>query len=319
MLYLAARQMEFASAWSAIADATWWVLIPFFGVMCIQHLFRAWRWQYLLAPIEPVPFLRLLPIASVGFFAIIALPLRMGEFVRPYLIASPPRLRMTHALGTLVVERVFDGLFLALTSFLAVLWSSTEAPLWVRFAGMFSLALFLGALVIILLLFWQRERATLLVQRLFSPISPNLASRLGKITQGILDGLKVIPDIRRIGCFLFGSLMYWSLNAVSIWILASGFALGLGTMESLAVLGLIGVGIMVPAGPGFIGNFELFADGALRLYLPTNVVNSRGGAFILAFHAANAFWYVLAGTLAFFSPHVSWDHVWKASTDVEQH
>ena len=41
------------------------------GYIKVKRIGR-WRWRYLLAPIHPVPFRRLLPIASVGFFAIIA-------------------------------------------------------------------------------------------------------------------------------------------------------------------------------------------------------------------------------------------------------
>ena len=95
LLYLASFKIDFGSTWSALAEVRWWTLLPYFGAMALQHFFRAWRWGHLLAPIHPVPFSRLLPIASVGFSAIIALPLRMGELVRPYLIADPPRITMS--------------------------------------------------------------------------------------------------------------------------------------------------------------------------------------------------------------------------------
>src|SRR5207253_2724566 len=56
--------------------------------MVVTHLFRTLRWEYLLRALgTSLPFKRLLPISSVGFMAILALPVRLGEFVRPYLVA----------------------------------------------------------------------------------------------------------------------------------------------------------------------------------------------------------------------------------------
>ena len=120
MLYLASRQLSFSGMWQAMLTADWSVLLPYFACLAAQHFFRAWRWGQLLAPIAPVPFRRILPISSVGFFAILALPLRMGELVRPYLIADPPSIRMSHGLGTMAVERVLDGLILSLSAFVVV-------------------------------------------------------------------------------------------------------------------------------------------------------------------------------------------------------
>jgi len=56
--------------------------LPLFGQVLIYaatmvstHLFRAWRWKYLLRPIGGVPELpRLMIISTVGFMAILALP-----------------------------------------------------------------------------------------------------------------------------------------------------------------------------------------------------------------------------------------------------
>ena len=51
------------------------------------HLFRAWRWKYLLRPMGvALPFRRLMVISTVGFMAILALPFRLGEFARPYYV-----------------------------------------------------------------------------------------------------------------------------------------------------------------------------------------------------------------------------------------
>lgn len=319
-LYLASRQMNFGSSWAAIAGADKAMLLPFTLCMALQHFFRSWRWGQLLAPITPVPFSRLLPISSVGFLAIIALPLRMGEFVRPYLIAAPPTLRMSHALGTMAVERVFDGLALSLTAFVAV-WlarsGGTEVPRLMVSAGVVALSLFAAAFAVLAMTLWQRERAVTLCYRLFALVSTKLATRAAAIAQGIVEGFRVLPDLRRLSTFIVATAAYWLLNAVALWLIAKGFALPLTLGAAVALMGLVGIGIMIPAGPGFIGNFELFADGALRMYLSPEQLKKSGAGFILAAHAANASWYLVTGALAMFSRHISFSRVVEAATEAK--
>jgi uncharacterized protein (TIRG00374 family) len=320
MLYLASLHIDFSTTWSALAETRWWVLLPYFATMAVQHFFRAWRWGHLLAPICHVPFGRILPIASVGFFAIVALPLRMGELVRPYLIMDPPKLRMSHGFGTMAVERVFDGLFLALGSFVGVALASrtTEVPTWVYLAGLIALAVFFTALVVLVMALWQKDRAVALCRRLFGLFSARLGDRLAQIAEGVVDGFKVLPNWRRLLPFLGATLAYWLLNGVAVWLLAIGFDLGITIGQSLAVMTLVGIGIMIPAGPGFIGNFELFAEGALGLYVPKTILKQRGAAYILTFHATNAFWYAVTGILAMLSPEVTFRRFWHASTGDKQ-
>jgi uncharacterized protein (TIRG00374 family) len=315
-LYLASQKIDFQGAWDTIAAAKWTVLIPYVACMALQHFFRVWRWGQLLGPIHPVPFSKLLPVSSVGFLAIVALPLRMGEFVRPYLIAEPPQLRMSQALGTMAVERVFDGLTLSLTAAAAVLIAKsrgTDVPAWVLSAGLVALGLFGVALVVLVMTLWQRERAVTLCHRIFCLVSKKIADKAAGVARGIVEGFQVLPDFRRLSIFVFATCSYWFLNAFALWIIGLGFDLPLTVPQSMGLIALVGIGIMIPAGPGFVGNFELFAEGALALYLPKQVLAKTGAGFILAAHTTNAGWYLITGALALLSSHVSFSRVMNAT------
>lgn len=317
-LYLAAGKIEFGHALGAIKAANWVMLLPYFLTMMMQHFFRAWRWGQLLAPIHPVPFGRILPISSVGFLAIVALPLRMGELVRPYLIADPPHIRMSHGLGTMAVERVFDGLFLSLAAFTAVMEARSRGvvvPAWVMSAGLAALGVFCVALVVLVMTLWQRDRAVTLCHRFFSPFSKRIADKASAIAEGVVDGFRVLPNLRRLGLFLGATAAYWFLNAFALWIVARAFDLPISVGASVGLIALVGIGIMIPAGPGFIGNFELFAQGALSLYLPKQLLDRTGAGFILAAHTTNAAWYLVTGIAALLSRHVSFARVVRASAE----
>lgn len=322
MVYLATRKLDFSTTGEAMRQADWSVLLPYFLAMAVQHWFRAWRWKFLLEPIRPVPMRRILPVASVGFLAIVSLPLRMGEFVRPYLIADPPRIRMSHGLGTMAVERVFDGLILALVTFVAVAEAKTRpeavVPGWIMGAGIVAFGLFFAVLVAAVMALWKKDGAVDLCRRLFSIISPKLGDKLAHIAAGIVDGFKVLPNARLLAWFIFATLAYWFFNGVAIWRLAHAFDMPLQFWGGIGVLVIVGIGIMIPAGPAFAGNFELFAAGALGLYLGPEIIAQKGAAYILTFHVTNFGWYALIGFIAMFSREVSFTRAWEAVTRDEE-
>src|SRR3954470_907115 len=103
-------------------------IVIYLATLAVTHFFRAWRWEYLLRPLGvSLPMRRLLPISSVGFMAILALPVRLGEFVRPYFLTRERSVRMSAALGTVAVERIIDGLLISILFFVSYALSSASA------------------------------------------------------------------------------------------------------------------------------------------------------------------------------------------------
>ena len=90
----------------------------FYLLLAFVHLCRSWRWHYLLAPLGVrISFGRLLAVSSVGFMAILVLPARLGEFVRPALLRRKGEISASAALGTVAVERIIDGLVVSVLVF----------------------------------------------------------------------------------------------------------------------------------------------------------------------------------------------------------
>ena len=106
-------------------------LFIYIGLMVVSHLCRSLRWNYLLAPLGiKIPPGPLLAISSVGFMAILALPARLGEFVRPGLLRRRG-ISASAALGTVAVERIVDGLMISLFVFVAFFANrGPDAPDW---------------------------------------------------------------------------------------------------------------------------------------------------------------------------------------------
>jgi uncharacterized membrane protein YbhN (UPF0104 family) len=77
------------------------------------------------------------------------------------------------------------------------------------------------------------------------------------------------------------TVIYWGLNGLSIWLLARACGLNeLTLMQAFVVLGVIGVGIIVPAGPGLFGAFQASTYAGLAMYFHDDVVLGAGAVFV---------------------------------------
>ena len=69
---------------------------------------RAVRWGSLIGTPRPIPSASLFGATMIGFMANNILPLRLGEFIRPWALARRERLSKTTLFATVVVERAID-------------------------------------------------------------------------------------------------------------------------------------------------------------------------------------------------------------------
>jgi len=66
-----------------------------------------------------------------------------------------------------------------------------------------------------------------------------------------------------------------------LWLLAQGCGLArIGLAEACVVMGCLGIGILVPSGPGYFGTYQLSVYMALAMFVPAAEVVSRGSAFV---------------------------------------
>lgn len=313
-LWLTLRGKDLALIGREIRAADYGYLAPYVGILLVIHLVRTVRWGILLEPMAHVPFARLNAASAVGIMALVLLPFRLGEFARPYLVADRPNLRVSAALSSVVVERVVDGLFtglLLVVSLLAVP-EGTPGLRLLRTGGLVVSAAFAALVVFLAGAYVNRAQAVRIVTRLIAPASPGLAHRAGGMLDAFIHGLRLVPGRGKLAAFFLLTVAYWGLNAWGMSLLARGFGFSLGTTESLTLLGVLVVGVMIPAGPGMIGTFQGAIVLGLSLFATADVVATRGTAY------ANVLWAVQLGQvtilgLAFlFSRHIQLARLWAA-------
>ena len=260
------------------ASKTEYLLLSLLLMLAMQVL-RTVRWGAILRPLEKIGPLVLFSVTNVGFLAIVALPARLGELVRPYLITGKSGIKMSSALGTILVERVCDSLTI-MTIFGAILFFM-PFPLWVlEAAGIFFIATLIAVSLMIFLIF-RRETTLRAVRPLFAKLPAGFSLRLDRIIHSFIEGFRIIHDSTNLLYVLFLSALIWLVDAAVIYVLFFAFNLQLPLTAAFALMIVLVIGIAIPAAPGFIGNWHFFCILGLGLF---DVPRPEALAFAVIYH-----------------------------------
>ena len=302
-IVLVTRGIDLRATGRALASVSLGAVASYVVVLAITHVFRSWRWAFLLRPIGVI--LRpgaLLAISSVGFMAIQALPVRLGEFVRPYFVVRAGQSRMSAVLGTVAVERIVDGLIISLIFFATYLLSAggTWPPelvvgAWVSLLGFVTALAFLAAA----LRFPDRAVKTALALTLLPRLAPALAHKIHDKLHALIAGFAALKQPRHLVPFVVQSLLYWGANGLGMWLLARSMNLPVPLLAAYAAMSFTGVLISLPNSPGLVGQFHLGVVLALAAYLPGDVqTRSAALAYATLLHGIQFIWYTLVGFIA---------------------
>ncbi len=319
-LWLTLRGKDLGAIWRAVLSADYRYLAPYFLFLLAIHLARTVRWGILLEPVAKVPFIRLNAVCAVGFMALMILPFRLGEFARPYLVAERPRIRVSATLSSVVVERVVDGLFMAALLVLTLLAVPEGTPglRLLRAAGLAVLLAFGGLLAFLVVAYRNRAMAVRITHRVLGPISSRLADRVSGMMDAFIHGLRLVPSRRKLLAFFGLTFFYWALNGFGMKVLALGFGFDLSPLAAFTVLGVLVVGVMIPAGPGMVGTFQAAVVLGLSLFAPREAVDTHGNAYANVLWLAQLGQTTLLGLTFMFSRHIQLDRIFRAPREVEQ-
>ncbi|MFM2153921.1 MAG: hypothetical protein RL199_2356 [Pseudomonadota bacterium] len=316
-VWLSLRGADLAAVATQLAGADLlWVGFSLATLAAI-HVVRSERWRLLVRPVARLTFPEASRLAAVGFMALNILPLRLGEFARPLLLAHHARMSRAAALAGVVVERVVDGLSMGLV-LVGLLWNLGDdlaSPHVGRLrAGSVAVA---GGFIALSGLLVAAVRHEALARRWLAVVvtrrAPGLGARLEEVRAAFTEGLGRTRDGRlSIGAM---TLVYWWLAALGQWLLARAFGLPLTWLQSWTVLGLQVLGAFIPAGPGMVGTYQFLTRLAVSLFWsgPDALVKATAFAqasWLLAFvqQVGLGVWFVARG-------EVRMPGLWRSADD----
>jgi glycosyltransferase 2 family protein len=285
--------------------------VPAYALFTLLNIyFRVHRWVPLLRPIAPdISPPRVVGVGMIGIAAIMFAPLRMGEAARPVLLARDGKVSFFQALGAAGAERVVDGFVLTIVAAIALTCSTPLSPLPDHLGTMplpvsiiphaiYAAALvFAGAFAALSVFYGARVFARRITHTLLNPISPKLADFVTSTLERLADGLKVLGSPSNRVRFFGETLLYWACNFGAQWALMRGCGIEGGFAAAAVSLGVLGLGVIVPAGPGLFGAFQLGTYCGLALYFPLAVLQTSGAAMVFVSYAVQLIAMALSGVL----------------------
>jgi hypothetical protein len=259
-------------------------------LMVFMQVLRSHRWGVILKPLENISQLTLFSVTCVGFLAIAAIPARIGELARPYLIAKRSSIKMSSALGTVVVERALDSL--AILTITIVVLMFNDLPSWMIKSGIIFFILTLLMIAMVVGLVWRREDAVLMIERILRLLPGKLGDKVNQVIHHFIDGFLVIADVKRLLYLLFLSAVVWLADVAAIYTMLLAFGFDLPILASFVVMVILVAGIAIPTAPGFIGNWHYACILGLSLF---NIAKPEAFSFALVYHFLSMMMIVVLG------------------------
>ena len=281
------RSADWAGVWAETRHARPGLLGLAVMATTLTYVLRAFRWQYLLAPIGPTRFWTAFETTVIGFAASFLLPARPGEVLRPYLLARREGLPPTAAFATIILERLLDlvtvlllfGVFVLLVDQGSL---SGDPALYarVKFGGMLAAAASIGGLIVFFALAGHPERlgrAALQAERV---LPERLARLVARLVETFAQGLGVMRQPGRLFVSLVLSFPLWLSIAAGIWLTSAAFHMTFSYVGSFLVTTLLVVGVAMPT-PGSVGGFHAMYKFAVMTFFGVAADRAIGAAIVL--------------------------------------
>nr|WP_217441866.1 MULTISPECIES: lysylphosphatidylglycerol synthase transmembrane domain-containing protein [unclassified Myxococcus] len=231
-------------------------LLPFVLLQASIIPLRAVQWQSTLR--KRVPFRERYHLVAIGAFVHNALPGKLGDILRSFLLSRTERIPFLRCLGTVGVCKLmeFAALMLLVTLSLLGPFGATLSRFQGQLKVAVSLCVGLVALVV-LLAHWSAPLANSLHRRHRFP-------RLEGLLHHVSDGLGSARSFRGMGKVLFFSVGPVLASALAYGLALHGIGIQGGLFAGAVMLGAISLGQALPGVPAGMGIYYFVTSWAAR-------------------------------------------------------
>ena len=288
---------------SALSRASWPALFIAAVVNLAHNGVRVLRWRWLLDPVRPrVPFRPMFSAVILGFMTTLLVPGRVGELVRPALLSAREDLPLGPCLGTVVADRLLDGV--AIVALFAVgslnahfVAGSAALAGEIRVTAAVALTVIVSGLVVLVAISTVGGRLDGWLSRRWAPLR-----WIGRVTLGLSRGVEALRSPRRLVPIIAYSLTVWLIIALATWIGIRAAGADIGFADTLVMLPLLALGVAIPT-PGGVGGYHAAMQvGLTRLFGVDPTIAAGVGLLI---HLAIVVPVLLLGSVLLYTEKVS--------------
>ena len=313
--WLFVRKIEWSSLGTAFNEAKYIYILPTIILMYIGYYIRAIRWEVLISPIKKVSVLNLFSAIMIGFLANNVLPARLGEIIRPVMIARKEKIKVSTSFATIVTERVFDILAVIVIASLLFHFlpsdpsQNTDSQAVIhQLEKCSAIMAFLGicAIASLFLLSLYPKKAGAVFERLLFIFPHHLRDKLVNLLHSFISGLQVFDHKTKLIWIGVLSMILWLINAASIYVLCYSFDIDLTFAGACFVLVCIALAVALPQAPGYIGVFHIATQKSLDVF---GIDLSSAQSFAILLWAISVVPVILTGLLFLWREGISFGEI----------
>jgi len=264
LVWLSVRGIKLQDVLNDLEEIKLSCVFLFVLIMFSMQYLRSYRWGVILQPLEKIDQLSLFSVTCVGFLAIAAIPARIGELARPYLISRRSSITMSAALGTVIVERILDMLTVLAMAIIVLFF--VDLPSWIVKSSIIFSLIALGVFGFIIFLIMRREAALKFINIILNRLPGKFANKIDELIHHFIDGLEIITNVRLFLYLLIISIVIWLMDVLAIYVLLQAFDFDLPVIAAFVAMIIVIIGIAIPTAPGFIGNWHYACVLSLGLF-----------------------------------------------------
>jgi uncharacterized protein (TIRG00374 family) len=253
--WLSMRQVHWATLGNALAQVDIPLLTLALGTVLATTAAKAARWRLLLRPCcYQIGGVRVLRVLLIGQMGNCFLPVRLGDLARAALLSPQAAGGFLAVLGTILVEKILDGVVgLGILVGLA-LW--TPLPYWLRGPAL-GLAVLIGTLLALFLLVATRQRrATELYRWAARWLPEGTRTRIRGMLASLAIGLDLFRHPADVLLALVWSAAVWGLAALTNVVLLATLGIDAPGWSTWLVLVAGYLANFLPTVPAQVGVFE---------------------------------------------------------------
>lgn len=241
----------------------WWVAAAVV-LDVMSYACQGLRWKLLLQSTVAISLIHATQAIYAGLFLNELLPFRIGEIARGYLVARWTGSTFASVLPSIVVERVFDGTWIAIGIGLTAIFVPLPRDL-LRAGDLLGLVVLATAAAFLYVVFrWEpdvdRER------------KPGAISAFRRFIAGVRQIGRSRPVYEAFGVSAFVLVT----QACAFWMVMRAYGIHQSIWVGAAVLIIVHLGTAVPNAPANVGTYRFFCTAGLSLF---NVEKSLAASF----------------------------------------
>ncbi len=228
----------------------------------LSYICQGWRWELLLRPVGRMSPWRTTQAIYAGLFTNEILPMRVGELVRAYLVSRWMRVDFSTVVPSLVVERFFDGIWLAISIGVVAVFVPLPANLaWA--ADVLGVVVLLATAAFFFVVVRKRESRA---WEQGEKRGWNLLRFVGSLLAKLERGLREIGSSRFFYLSLGISVLLLLGQVLAYWLIMWAYGLQYSFWVGAVVLLIVHLGTSIPNAPANVGTYQFFTVVGLRLF-----------------------------------------------------